>query len=192
MRRLAVLLATSTSVALLIALLLLPAVGAGTASAARCKCQRGPRGPRGPGGDRGPRGPRGRTGPRGPTGPTQIVYGGFSSFSAAVLAGETATYTVGEFTLRETAGYQGTCAVPTIADNSQYPALLSTGIGSGFTTYLPAGGAQVPVQSTPASTAENLFAAISSNGVSEVVGFVGTYTDSAISGCITTGTMYGV
>ncbi len=166
------------------------------------------RGKTGPRGFKGKTGPRGFTGPAGPAGATGATgsagpagvntgAGNFHNLNQLVPFNGTATVTVGQFTVSETATAT-TCGDLRLIDNSPFSAeyaliggFESTVVGAATFHPLTAAG-NVDIGNISAGTLGDLnsFSAALINGASTITGTIGGQTRTG-AGCLITGTMSG-
>jgi hypothetical protein len=204
MRKISILLAAISLLAVASLIEVVTTAGAKTVNATVAKAQRGPRGPRGTTGDRGSTGSRGRTGPAGAAGPAGAVgpmgppganASDFDSFNKLVPFNGTESVTIGQFTVSETAGPSG-CGEGELTDNSAFSAQVnllggfeSTVAGPGFHPLAPASQFDIGNLSFTTIGDLNTFTATLANGGSTITGTVGGRT--VTGGCLTTGTFNG-
>lgn len=160
---------------------------AGASPKHAARSTRGPRGSRGPRGYRGYPGTTGPAGPAGPPGPIPVSSQAVTTtFDALVPGGSTESFSIGAFTLTETAS-SGACTLPVLRNNSQTTA--EYGAGPAATATPLAAGASTNAITPTVDTYNNLFSANLTDGTSEVYADIGDTTTSA--GCVTTGNMLG-
>ncbi len=191
--------------ALLVSASVLGVATAGAKSAAHAakSSKTGPRGftgktgPQGPAGPAGPAGPTGPTGPQGPAG-VNTAGGNFHNLNQLVPFNGTASVTIGQFTVSETAG-AAACTDLRLIDNSPFNAeyALIGGFEASVTTpvgtFHPlASAGNVDIGNISASLLGDLngFSAALVNGSSTITGTIGGQTRAGV-GCLVTGTMSG-